>query len=110
VFPAQSLSRSSKDIFTSSARDFSPSYSQSQPYMHTDGKIAAWFNWEDQAAHASDWTYVVVTERCASPDSPVIAFEADSWEAGLDAELSSQGQMRQWLDQIVSDGLPRHTM
>lgn len=78
--------------------------------MHNDDKIAAWFNWEDQPSHASDWTYVVVTERCASADSPVVAFEADSWEAGLDAELSSQSQMRQWLDQIVSDGLPRHTM
>ncbi|PTD06895.1 hypothetical protein FCULG_00005498 [Fusarium culmorum] len=85
-------------------------FNETHPYMHNDDKIAAWFNWEDQPSHASDWTYVVVTERCASADSPVVAFEADSWEAGLDAELSSQSQMRQWLDQIVSDGLPRHTI
>ncbi|KAF5244602.1 hypothetical protein FAUST_2118 [Fusarium austroamericanum] len=85
-------------------------FDETHPYMHNDDKIAAWFNWEDQPSHASDWTYVVVTERCASADSPVVAFEADSWEAGLDAELSSQSQMRQWLDQIVSDGLPRHTI
>ncbi|KAL6917141.1 hypothetical protein FSST1_008636 [Fusarium sambucinum] len=85
-------------------------FNQSHPYTHTDGTITAWFNWEAQAAHASDWTYVVITELCASAYSPVIAFEADSWEAGLDAEFSNQGQMRQWLDQIVSDGLPRHTI
>ncbi|KAG8352567.1 hypothetical protein FVEN_g9349 [Fusarium venenatum] len=85
-------------------------FNQSHPYTHTDGTITAWFNWEAQTAHASDWTYVFFTELCASADSPVIAFEADSWKAGLDAELSNQGQTRQWLDQIVSDGLPQHTM
>ncbi|KAH6993026.1 hypothetical protein EDB82DRAFT_566564 [Fusarium venenatum] len=85
-------------------------FNQSHPYTHTDGTITAWFNWEAQTAHASDWTYVFFTELCASADSPVIAFEADSWKAGLDAELSNQGQTRQWLDQIVSDGLPQHTI
>ncbi|KAG8672180.1 hypothetical protein FPOAC1_005442 [Fusarium poae] len=85
-------------------------FNQSHPYKHTDGKIVAWFNWVAQGPHASDWTYVVITELCPSADSPVVAFEADCWEAGLDAELSNQGQMRQWLDQISSDGLPRHTI
>jgi hypothetical protein len=40
----------------------------------------------------------------------VVAFEADAWEAGINIERSSMGQMRQWLDQIVVDGLPKHTV
>ncbi|CAG7558222.1 unnamed protein product [Fusarium equiseti] len=85
-------------------------FNQTNPYVHRDGNISAWFNWENQAAHAADWTYVVVTERCASAGSPVVAFEADAWEAGINIERSSMGQMRQWLDQIVVDGLPKHTV
>ncbi|KAH7184894.1 beta-lactamase-like protein [Fusarium flagelliforme] len=85
-------------------------FNQTHPYVHRDGNISAWFNWENQAAHAADWTYVVITQRCATPDSPVVAFEADSWEAGINIERSSIGQMRQWLDQIVLDGLPKHTV
>jgi hypothetical protein len=104
------LIHSSKDLLTESSQHSSQKRSQSHPYKHTDGKIVAWFNWVAQGPHASDWTYVVITELCPSADSPVVAFEADCWEAGLDAELSNQGQMRQWLDQISSDGLPRHTM
>lgn len=51
-----------------------------------------------------------MTERCASAGSPVVAFEADAWEAGIKIERSNMGQMRQWLDQIVVDGLPKHTV
>lgn len=40
----------------------------------------------------------------------MVAFEADAWEAGINIERSSMGQMRQWLDQIVVDGLPKHTV
>ncbi|KAF5009447.1 hypothetical protein FDECE_4330 [Fusarium decemcellulare] len=85
-------------------------FNETHPYVHRDNKIQAWFNWEKQATHAADWTYVAITERCPTPNSPVVAFEADAWEAGLDAEVSNQGLMRQWLHQIYTDALPRDTI
>ncbi|KAM5344034.1 hypothetical protein ACJ41O_012571 [Fusarium nematophilum] len=82
-------------------------FNQTHPYVHRDTKIQAWFNWEKQATHAADWSYVTVTERCPTANSSIVAFEADAWEAGLDAEISNQGLMRQWLDQVLADGLTR---
>ncbi|KAF9776610.1 hypothetical protein IL306_005184 [Fusarium sp. DS 682] len=82
-------------------------FNQTHPYVHRDNKIQAWFNWADQAPHAADWTYVMVTERCPNPDSDIFVFEADTWEAGLSVNLGNQQQMRQWLDWILEDGLPR---
>lgn len=85
-------------------------HSQTHPYVHRDNKIQAWFNWEQQAVHAADWSYVTITERCPTANSTMVAFEADAWEAGLDAEISNQGLMRQWLNQILADGLSRDAM
>ncbi|WJG37331.1 uncharacterized protein FOBCDRAFT_193650 [Fusarium oxysporum Fo47] len=82
-------------------------FNQTHPYVHRDNKIQAWFNWADQAPHAADWTYVMVTEQCPNKDSPIFVFEADTWEAGLGVDLGNQQQMRQWLDQTLDDGLPR---
>ncbi|EEU37113.1 uncharacterized protein NECHADRAFT_52281 [Fusarium vanettenii 77-13-4] len=82
-------------------------FNQTHPYVHSDSKIQAWFNWEEQAVHAADWSYVTITERCPTANSTMVAFEADAWEAGLDAEISNQGLMRQWLNQILVDGLSR---
>ncbi|KAJ0151324.1 hypothetical protein HZ326_6160 [Fusarium oxysporum f. sp. albedinis] len=82
-------------------------FNQTHPYVHRDNKIQAWFNWADQAPHAADWTYVMVTEQCPNKDSPIFVFEADTWEAGLSVDLGNQQQMRQWLDQTLDDGLPR---
>ncbi|KAH6886173.1 hypothetical protein B0T10DRAFT_530431 [Thelonectria olida] len=82
-------------------------FNQTHPYVHRDDKIQAWFNWEQQATHAADWSYVTVTERCPAANSTIVAFEADAWEAGLDTEVSNQGLMRQWLDQLLADGLTR---
>ncbi|KAG5785911.1 hypothetical protein H9Q73_000492 [Fusarium xylarioides] len=82
---------------------------QTHPYVHRDNKVQAWFNWADQAPHAADWTYVMVTERCPDNDSSIFVFEADTWEAGLSVDLGNQQQMRQWLEQLLEDGLPRST-
>ncbi|KAI1039355.1 hypothetical protein LB505_008542 [Fusarium chuoi] len=82
-------------------------FNQTHPYVHRDNKVQAWFNWADQAPHASDWTYVMVTERCPDKSSSIFVFEADTWEAGLSVDLGNQQQMRQWLDQLLDDGLPR---
>ncbi|KAF5586355.1 hypothetical protein FPCIR_7965 [Fusarium pseudocircinatum] len=84
-------------------------FNQTHPYVHRDNKVQAWFNWADQAPHAADWTYVMLTERCPDKDSSIFVFEADTWEAGLSADLGNQQQMRQWLDQLLEDGLPRST-
>lgn len=84
--------------------------SQTHPYVHRDGKIQAWFNWEDQATHSADWSYVTVTKRCPTAKSPIVVFQADAWQAGLDAETSDQALMRQWLDQTLRDGLTRDAM
>ncbi|KAF4441123.1 hypothetical protein FACUT_2891 [Fusarium acutatum] len=84
-------------------------FNQTHPYVHRDNKVQAWFNWADQAPHAADWTYVMVTERCPDKDSSIFVFEADTWEAGLSVDLGNQQQMRQWLDQLLEDGLPRST-
>ncbi|EXK25181.1 hypothetical protein FOMG_18157 [Fusarium oxysporum f. sp. melonis 26406] len=54
-------------------------FNQTHPYVHRDGKIQAWFNWEDQATHSADWSYVTVTKRCPTAKSPIVAFQADAW-------------------------------
>ncbi|KAF5642513.1 uncharacterized protein FTJAE_3670 [Fusarium tjaetaba] len=82
-------------------------FNQTHPYVHRDNKVQAWFNWADQAPHAADWTYVMITERCPDRNSSIFVYEADTWEAGLSVELGNQQQMRQWLDQLLEDGLPR---
>ncbi|VTT68412.1 unnamed protein product [Fusarium fujikuroi] len=84
-------------------------FNQTHPYVHRDNKVQAWFNWADQAPHASDWTYVMVTERCPNTSSSIFVFEANTCEAGLSVDLGNQQQMRQWLDQLLDDGLPRST-
>ncbi|PNP84051.1 hypothetical protein FNYG_02739 [Fusarium nygamai] len=84
-------------------------FNQTHPYVHRDNKVQAWFNWADQAPHAADWTYVMVTERCPDKNSSIFVFEADTWEAGLSVDLGNQQQMRQWLDQLLEDGIPRST-
>ncbi|EWZ34014.1 hypothetical protein FOZG_13696 [Fusarium oxysporum Fo47] len=59
------------------------------------------------ATHSADWSYVTVTKSCPTAKSPIVAFQADAWQAGLDAETSDQALMRKWLDQTLRDGLTR---
>ncbi|KPM43977.1 hypothetical protein AK830_g2647 [Neonectria ditissima] len=80
-------------------------FNATHPYVHSDEHIQAWFMWEQQATHAADWSYSFITTKCPSEDSPVAVLEADAWQAGLPAEQSDQALMRQWLDQVVGDGL-----
>lgn len=82
-----------------------PNRSDTHPYVHSDGNIQAWFLWEKQATHAADWSYVFITEKCPGPESPVALLEADVWQAGLPAGESDQALMRQWLDQLLRDGV-----
>ncbi|KAL7935120.1 hypothetical protein V8C35DRAFT_279576 [Trichoderma chlorosporum] len=80
-------------------------FNETHPFVYEDKNMQAWFTWQNQATHASDWSYAFVTEKCATKKSPVAVFEADAWQAGLPAEESDQGLMRQWLDQLLKDGL-----
>ncbi|KAK7408439.1 hypothetical protein QQX98_009366 [Neonectria punicea] len=80
-------------------------FNDTHPYVHSDEHIQAWFMWEQQATHSADWSYSFVTTKCPSEDSPVAVLEADAWQAGMPAEQSDQALMRQWLDQMVKDGL-----
>lgn len=80
-------------------------FNDTHPYVHTDSKIQAWFLWQPQAAHASDWSYSFISSREPSANSSVAIFEADVWQAGMPAEQSDQALMRRWLDQLVQDRL-----
>jgi len=80
-------------------------FNDTHPYVHIDSRIQAWFMWQPQATHASDWSYSFITAVNATANSSVAVFEADAWQAGMPAEQSDQALMRQWLDQLVHDQL-----
>ncbi|KAH6880353.1 hypothetical protein B0T10DRAFT_412091 [Thelonectria olida] len=80
-------------------------FNDTHPFVYSDNKIQAWFMWQHQTTHASDWSYAVITEKCPTAKSPVVALEADVWQAGVSAGESDQALMRQWLDQVLGDGL-----
>ncbi|UKZ75257.1 hypothetical protein TrVFT333_002932 [Trichoderma virens FT-333] len=85
-------------------------FNDTHPYVHKDNSMQAWFTWQKHATHASDWSYALVTEKCTSDNSAVAVLEADAWQAGLPAEESDQALMRQWLDQLLKDGLTDKAM
>ncbi|KAL6405068.1 hypothetical protein AUP68_11911 [Ilyonectria robusta] len=80
-------------------------FNDTNPYVHSDGNIQAWFMWEEQGSHAADWSYSFVTAKCPSENSTVAVLEADVWQAGVSTGQSDQALMRQWLDQVMGDGL-----
>ncbi|EWG51806.1 hypothetical protein FVEG_10687 [Fusarium verticillioides 7600] len=73
-------------------------------YVHRDNKVQAWFNWSDQAPHAADWTYVMVTEQCPDKNSSIFVYEADTWEAGLGDDLGNRQQCDAdtWMDYFAT--------
>jgi hypothetical protein len=85
-------------------------FNDTHPYVHADSNIQAWFMWQPQATHASDWSYSFITSRSPSANSSVAVFEADVWQAGMPAEQSDQALMRHWLDQLVQDRLTMNAM
>ncbi|KAH6980842.1 hypothetical protein BKA56DRAFT_632550 [Ilyonectria sp. MPI-CAGE-AT-0026] len=85
-------------------------FNDTNPYVHSDGNIQAWFMWEDQGSHAADWSYSFVTAKCPSENSTVAVLEADVWQAGVSTGQSDQALMRQWLDQVMRDGLTENAI
>ncbi|KAH8892699.1 hypothetical protein GQ53DRAFT_860750 [Thozetella sp. PMI_491] len=80
-------------------------FNDTHPFVYADDDIQAWFMWQPEATHAADWSYAVIASKCPHPNSSIAVFEADAWQAGMPAEQSDQAIMRQWLDQLVQDGL-----
>lgn len=66
--------------------------------------------WEEQGSHAADWSYSFVTTKGPSENSTVAVLEADVWQAGVSTGQSDQALMRQWLDQVMGDGLTEKAM
>ena len=64
--------------------------------------------WREEAVHAADWSYVMVTKMCPSKEDKMVVFNADAWSPGTDAIQFDQGFARQWLDQVFDDGLSRN--
>lgn len=94
--------------------------SDTHPYVHADSAMQAFFVWQHQATHASDWSYAFVTTTAAAKNcpptnitatnAPIALFEADAWHAGMPDEINDQALMRQWLDQLKGDGVPENAM
>jgi hypothetical protein len=82
--------------------------SEEKPFVYKDKNIQAWFNWKQEAVHAADWSYAMITSACPDEDSGVAVFNADAWSPGTNATRWDQGFARQWLDQIADDGLGRN--
>ncbi|KAJ4204257.1 hypothetical protein NW767_004449 [Fusarium falciforme] len=82
-------------------------FNDTHPYVHGDSKTQAWFVWEEQATHSADWTYAFVTEKCPSKRSPVAVLEADIWHPGMPDGQNDRELMREWLNQVNKDGLPK---
>ena len=85
-------------------------FNNTHPYVHSDSRIQAWFMWQPQATHASDWSYSFITTKHPSANSSVAIFEADAWQAGMPVEQSDQELMRHWLDQLVQDRVTMDAM
>jgi hypothetical protein len=47
----------------------------------------------------------MVTSTCPGQNGDIVVFNADAWSPGTNATRFDQGFARQWLDQIVDDGL-----
>ena len=84
--------------------------SDERPFVYKDDKIQAWFMWREEAVHASDWSYTMVTKNCPSDDDNMVVFNADAWSPGTNAIRFDQGFARQWLDQVFDDGLSKSAM
>ena len=83
---------------------------EDRPYVHKDRNMQAWFMWREEAVHASDWSYMMVTSTCPGQDDGVAVFNADAWSPNTDAIQFDIGFARQWLDQILDDGLSKDAM
>ncbi|KAF2095496.1 metallo-beta-lactamase superfamily protein [Rhizodiscina lignyota] len=85
-------------------------FTEERPYVHKDRNMQAWFMWREEAVHASDWSYMMVTSTCPDKNDGVAVFNADAWSPGTDAIQFDIGFARQWLDQMLYDGLSKSAL
>lgn len=72
--------------------------------------MQARFIWDSPAPHSEDWSYGIVTSACPKSSDGVALFEADVWSPGFPNIGIDQVVARQWLDQLVGNGLPKSTL
>ncbi|KAF8542457.1 hypothetical protein BDD12DRAFT_728744 [Trichophaea hybrida] len=79
-------------------------FSEGKPFTHASASMATRFHWSPNQLHAEDWSYahIVAAEGEA-------VFVTDIWNPdGDDDEGVVVGDVRQWLDQAVADGVGRN--
>ncbi|KAL6712908.1 hypothetical protein ACLMJK_009463 [Lecanora helva] len=93
-------------------------YTQSQPFILSDGKVQFRSFWHEDAPHAADWTFAMVTAACPTNDTAVALFVADVVDPG-DSSLFGEGYetanavrwdagyARQWILEAMGLGVPR---
>ena len=81
-------------------------YSEHEPFVVRDKNVQFRAVWHDEAPHARDWMYAVVSNACPEKGDPVVVFNADVWSPGTDTRFDF-GYARQWLDDARKDGLAR---
>jgi hypothetical protein len=69
--------------------------------------MQARFIWHQEAPHAADWAYSLITTRCPTANSSMLAYEADAISTSSKTDLSLAYS---WLDLAVSDGMSRNSM
>jgi hypothetical protein len=83
-------------------------FNETHPFVYKDTSMQAWFMWGKEAVHSVDWSYAMVTANCPDPTTGVAVFNADAWSPGTDAIQFDIGFARQWLDQVLGDGLSKN--
>ncbi|RTE84456.1 hypothetical protein BHE90_001057 [Fusarium euwallaceae] len=82
-------------------------FTEGKPYIHADSTMQARFIWHEEAPHSVDWSYSIVTTRCPSANSTMLAYEADSFSTltHFDPHFAYG-----WLNQAVADGMSNNTI
>lgn len=81
--------------------------SEEKPYIHSDNNMQARFLWRPGQPHCVDWTYAIVTTRCPTANSSILAYEGDAWQTGR----GTDGNVAfRWLHDASADGLSRSAM
>ncbi|KAH6898054.1 hypothetical protein B0T10DRAFT_577522 [Thelonectria olida] len=81
-------------------------FTENEPYIHSDSQMQARFIWHKEAPHSVDWSYAIVTTRCPTANSTMLAYEADAFSTLTHfATQLAYG----WLDLAVADGMSYNT-
>lgn len=68
------------------------------------------FIWHPDAPHSEDWGYGILTSACPDQDGPIAILEADVWSPGFPEAGFNTAPIRQWLKQIIDDGVSANSM